>query len=34
LTGFFTWYREGGRLSLDALQERYWEMVRGLVGLH
>ena len=33
LTGFFTWYREGGRLSLDALQDRYWEMVRGLVGL-
>lgn len=33
LTGFYTWYKEGGRLSLEVLQDRYWEMVRGLVGI-
>lgn len=33
LTGIYTWYREDGRLSLEALQDLYWQMVRGLVGM-
>lgn len=33
LTGFSTWYKEEGRLSITALQDVYWDMVRGLVGL-
>lgn len=28
LTGVNTWYREGGRLSLDRVEEIYWDMVR------
>ena len=31
LTGVTTWYREGGRLSRDAVAGHYWEMVRGAV---
>ena len=33
LTGFTTWYRADGRLDLATLQDVYWNMVRGLVGL-
>ncbi|MCI2398590.1 TetR/AcrR family transcriptional regulator [Aliiroseovarius subalbicans] len=32
LTGVNTWYREGGRLSADRVEEIYWNMVRGAVG--
>ncbi|WP_432447841.1 TetR/AcrR family transcriptional regulator [Aliiroseovarius marinus] len=32
LTGVNTWYREGGRLSREAVADRYWDMVRGAVG--
>lgn len=32
LTGVNTWYREGGRLSQDAVADIYWDMVRGAVG--
>jgi len=32
LTGVNTWFREGGRLSLDAVEEIYWQMVRKAVG--
>jgi AcrR family transcriptional regulator len=32
LTGVSTWFRTGGRLSLGAVQEQYWEMVRRMVG--
>ena len=33
LTGVNTWYREGGRLSLQRVEEIYWDMVRkSLVG--
>ncbi|MGB0902575.1 TetR/AcrR family transcriptional regulator [Halocynthiibacter sp.] len=28
LTGVNTWYREGGRLSLERVEEVYWDMVR------
>ncbi len=31
LTGVNTWYREGGRLSQDAVADIYWDMVRGAV---
>ncbi|MFN0115503.1 MAG: TetR/AcrR family transcriptional regulator [Paracoccaceae bacterium] len=31
LTGIATWYREGGRLSLDRVERIYWNMVRRLV---
>ena len=31
LTGVNTWYREGGRLSRDAVADIYWDMVRGAV---
>ncbi len=32
LTGVNTWYREGGRLSLERVEEIYWDMVRKAVG--
>jgi len=32
LTGVNTWYREGGRLSLDTVEAIYWDMVRKAVG--
>jgi AcrR family transcriptional regulator len=32
LTGINTWFREGGRLSLEAVQDQYWHMVRTAVG--
>jgi len=32
LTGVNTWYRPGGRLSLDEVQRTYWDMVRRAVG--
>jgi hypothetical protein len=32
LTGVTTWFRPGGRLSLTAVQDQYWDMVRRLVG--
>ncbi len=32
LTGVNTWYREGGRLSQEAVAGIYWDMVRGAVG--
>ena len=32
LTGVTTWFRAGGRLSLGAVQDQYWDMVRRLVG--
>lgn len=32
LTGMSTWYREGGRLSLDRIEALYVDMVRRLVG--
>ncbi len=32
LTGVNTWYREGGRLSREAVADRYWDMVKGAVG--
>ena len=33
LTGVATWYRAEGRLGPDAVEDLYWTMVRGLVGL-
>jgi len=32
LTGVNTWYRAGGRLSLDQVAAIYWDMVRKAVG--
>jgi len=32
LTGVNTWFREGGRLSLSAVEAIYTDMVRGAVG--
>ena len=32
LTGINTWFRPGGRLSLDEVVAQYWEMVRKAVG--
>jgi AcrR family transcriptional regulator len=32
LTGVNTWFREDGRLSLEAVQDQYWDLVRRLVG--
>ncbi len=32
LTGVNTWYREGGRLSADAVGDTYWQMVKRAVG--
>ena len=31
LNGVITWYRSGGRLSLDEVEQVYWEMVRKTV---
>jgi len=32
LTGVNTWFREGGRLSLEEVEQIYWDMVRKSVG--
>jgi len=32
LNGVMTWYRSGGRLSLEEVEGVYWEMVRKAVG--
>lgn len=32
LTGVNTWYREGGRLPREQLDEMYWSMVRRMIG--
>lgn len=32
LTGVNTWFRTGGRLSLEDVQDRYWDMVRKAVA--
>ena len=32
LTGVNTWFREGGRLSLDEVEGIYWNMVRKAVS--
>ena len=32
LNGVNTWYREGGRLTLDEVEAIYWDMVRRAVG--
>ena len=32
LTGVNTWFRQGGRLSLDEVVAQYWDMVRKAVG--
>ncbi|WP_370401088.1 TetR/AcrR family transcriptional regulator [Sulfitobacter sp. JB4-11] len=32
LTGVNTWFRIGGRLSLDEVVAQYWDMVRSAVG--
>ena len=32
LTGVNTWFREGGRLSLDEVEQVYWDMVRKAVA--
>ena len=32
LTGVNTWYREGGRLSLERVEDIYWSMARRAVG--
>lgn len=32
LTGVNTWYREGGRLSRDKIEEIYWDMTRKAVA--
>ncbi|MCX7559277.1 TetR/AcrR family transcriptional regulator [Sulfitobacter sp. F26204] len=32
LTGVNTWFRDGGRLSLDEVVAQYWDMVRKAVG--
>ncbi|MCV3271202.1 TetR/AcrR family transcriptional regulator [Roseobacter sinensis] len=32
LTGVSTWFRSAGRLSLDEVQEQYWQMVRKAVS--
>ncbi len=31
LNGVMTWYRSGGRLSLDEVEQIYWDMVRRAV---
>ena len=33
LNGVITWYRSGGRLSLDEVEQVYWEMVRRAVAV-
>lgn len=30
LTGVNTWYREGGRLDQNAIEQAYWDMVRSI----
>ena len=32
LNGVITWYRSGGRLSLDEVEQVYWDMVRKAVA--
>lgn len=32
LTGITTWFRPGGRLDLEAVQDQYWHMVRRMVA--
>jgi len=32
LTGVNTWFRSGGRLSLEGVQDIYWDMVRGVAA--
>ena len=32
LNGVITWYRSGGRLSLDEVEQAYWDMVRRAVA--
>ncbi len=32
LNGVMTWYRAGGRLSLDEVEQIYWDMVRKAVA--
>lgn len=32
LNGVITWYRSGGRLSLDEVEQVYWDMVRKAVS--
>lgn len=32
LTGVTTWYREGGPLARDGIEQLYWEMARGAVA--
>lgn len=32
LTGVNIWFRAGGRLSLDEVENQYWQLVRGAVG--
>lgn len=32
LNGINTWYREGGRLSVSAVEDLYWDMVRKAVS--
>lgn len=32
LTGVNTWFRQGGRLSLDQVVAQYWDLVRRAVG--
>lgn len=34
LTGVNTWFREGGRLSLDEIEQIYWDMVRKAVAVN
>lgn len=33
LTGVNTWFRSGGRLSLEEVTAQYWDMVRNAVGV-
>ncbi|WP_170504906.1 TetR/AcrR family transcriptional regulator [Ruegeria arenilitoris] len=33
LNGVMTWYRAGGRLSLDEVEQVYWDMVRRSVSI-
>ncbi|MEM9578307.1 MAG: TetR/AcrR family transcriptional regulator [Pseudomonadota bacterium] len=33
LTGVTTWFRSGGRLSLNEIEEQYWQLVRGALGV-
>lgn len=32
LAGLNTWYRQGGRLSMEEIEARYWDMIRKSVG--